>query len=432
MKLLTRYNRVNLITTIVIMLITGFAYYQAISWVLTRQKDKDLEDEEMEIFEYVALNHSLPQTFETKHQQITFSEAKPNSIKREFVDTVYFKKWDKHNPKRNKYHAAGDYEPGLGLITSVTVADKYYKIQIIESKVETEDLLQVIFYITIGVIVLLLVILFATNRLILNRLWKPFYGLMQELKMFNIADPATIPQINTSIDEFKDLNTVVTDMTAKAKTDYLALKNFTENASHELLTPIAVINSKLDTLIQTDNFSERQSKLLSDLYSGVSRLNRLNQSLLLLVKIENRILQDQQLINLRELVEDMIAQFEEIFHDKEIKLTYSLDEKAIYANRYLMEILLSNLITNAIRHNYVGGEITINLTNETFTIKNTGENAPLPGEKIFTRFHKSSGSEGSGLGLTISRQICENFNLALNYQYSAPWHNFIITFPTRA
>jgi len=386
----------------------------------------------MEIFEYVALNHSLPQTFETKHQQITFSEAKPNSIKREFVDTVYFKKWDKHNPKRNKYHAAGDYEPGLGLITSVTVADKYYKIQIIESKVETEDLLQVIFYITIGVIVLLLVILFATNRLILNRLWKPFYGLMQELKMFNIADPATIPQINNSIDEFKDLNTVVTDMTAKAKTDYLALKNFTENASHELLTPIAVINSKLDTLIQTDNFNERQSKLLSDLYSGVSRLNRLNQSLLLLVKIENRILQDQQLINLRELVEDMIAQFEEIFHDKELKLTYNLDEKTIYANRYLMEILLSNLITNAIRHNYVGGEIAINLTSESFTIKNTGENAPLPGEKIFTRFHKSSGSEGSGLGLTISRQICENFNLALNYQYSAPWHSFIITFPVQA
>src|SRR6202012_1444433 len=115
MKLLARYNRVNLITTIIIMLITGFAYYQAISWVLTRQKDKDLEDEEMEIYEYVALNHRLPQTFETKHQQITFSEASPNSVKREFADTVYFKKWDKQNPKRYKYHADGDYEPGRGL-----------------------------------------------------------------------------------------------------------------------------------------------------------------------------------------------------------------------------------------------------------------------------------------------------------------------------
>src|ERR1700743_2667676 len=139
MKLLARYNRVNLITTIIIMLITGFAYYQAISWVLTRQKDKDLEDEEMEIFEYVALNHHLPQTFETKHQQISFSDAAPHSIKRQIIDTVYFKKWDKANPKRYKYHANGEFEAGRGLISSVTVGGKYYKILVIESKVETED-----------------------------------------------------------------------------------------------------------------------------------------------------------------------------------------------------------------------------------------------------------------------------------------------------
>jgi signal transduction histidine kinase len=432
MKLLSKYNRVNLITTIIIMFITSLAYYQAISWVLTRQKDKDLEDEEMEIFEYVALNRHLPQTFETKHQQISFSEAKPNSLKREFIDTIFFKKWDKNNPKRYKYHALGEYEPGRGLISSVSVASKYYKILVIESKVETEDLLQIIFYITIGVIILLFVVLFATNRLILNRLWKPFYSLMQELKAFNIAEPMSIPKIDTSIDEFKDLNTVVADMTTKAKTDYVALKYFTENASHELLTPIAVINSKLDTLIQTDNFSERQSKLLSDLYTGVSRLNRLNQSLLLLVKIENRLLQDQQIINIRELTEEMIVQFEEIFNDKELKLTYELNEKEIYANRYLIEILISNLITNAIRHNYAGGEIAIHLTDENFVIQNTGDNAPLPLEKIFMRFHKSSGSEGSGLGLTISRQICENFNLVLNYRYASPYHNFVVTFPTQA
>src|SRR5947209_9729918 len=111
----------------------------------------------------------------------------------------------------------------------------------------------------------------------------------------------------------------------------------------------------------------------------------------------------------------MIIQFEEIFQGKELTLTYNLDDKEIYASRYLAEILLSNLISNAIRHNYPGGEIIINLTGDCLTIKNTGHNEPLPEEKIFTRFHKSSGSEGSGLGLTISRQICENFNFLLDY-----------------
>jgi signal transduction histidine kinase len=146
------------------------------------------------------------------------------------------------------------------------------------------------------------------------------------------------------------------------------------------------------------------------------------------VKIENRLLHDTQQINLRALVEEMIMQFEEIFNDKDLKLRYTLNDKDIYVSRYLIEILLSNLINNAIRHNLRGGEIIINLTAENLIIKNTGDNEPLPDEKIFTRFHKSSGSEGSGLGLTISRQICESFGFTLEYRFEAPHHIFTIKF----
>jgi signal transduction histidine kinase len=428
MRLLTKYNRVNLITTIIVMLITGFIYYQALSLILTHQKDKDLVVEEEEVFDYVKLNHHLPQTFESNDQQITFSEAVPGSIKREFIDTTYFKKWDKGDAhKKHKHKHGGWYESGRALISSVTVGDKYYKILVVESKVETEDLIRLMFTITIGVILLLLLVLLVTNRLILNRLWQPFYNIMKELRLFSIADAREIPKLDTNIDEFKELNATVVDMAAKAKHDYKDLKTFTENASHELLTPIAVINSKLDTLIQTENFSDRQSKLLNDLYGAVSRLNRLNQSLLLLVKIENRLLHEQQQINLRELVEEMIVQFDEIFQDKGLKLSYELDEKEIYASRYLAEILVSNLISNAIRHNYNGGSINIKLTDESLVIQNTGGDAPLPVE-IFTRFHKSSASEGSGLGLTISRQICESFGFTLNYKFEHPFHTFNIHF----
>jgi signal transduction histidine kinase len=427
MRLFAKYNRVNLITTVIVMLFTGIIYYQAISWILNNQKDNDLNVEEQEIFNYVKLNHRLPQTFESNDQQITFTPAKPNSVKREYINTMYFKKWN--DDKRHKQRKRdGEFESGRGLISSITVGDKYYKILIVESRVETEDLIRIIFFITISVILFLLLVLMIINRLILNRLWKPFYSIMNELRLFNIADNKEMPKLDTAIDEFKELNRAVLIMTAKAKYDYKDLKTFTENASHELLTPIAVINSKLDTLIQTENFSERQSKILNDLYGAVSRLNRLNQSLLLLVKIENRLLQDQEKINFRELLEEMIAQFEEIFQDKNLKVSYTLNDKEIYATRYLVEILLSNLISNAIRHNYNGGEINITLTNERFVISNTGEDRALPDEKIFTRFHKSSASEGSGLGLTISRQICENFNFSLNYQFQSPFHIFTIEF----
>jgi signal transduction histidine kinase len=270
--------------------------------------------------------------------------------------------------------------------------------------------------------------LLVTNRFILNRLWKPFYNIMKELRLFNIADTREIPKLGTDIDEFKELNTVVVDMAARAKHDYKDLKIFTENASHELMTPIAVINSKLDTLIQTENFSERQSKLLNDLYSAVSRLNRLNQSLLLLVKIEHRLMHERRQINLRELAEEMTMQFEEIFQGKRLKIACKLNDKEIYASPYLAEVLLSNLISNAIRHNYVGGEVVINLTNESLVVQNTGNETELNEEIIFTRFHKSSGSEGSGLGLTISKQICENFGFSLKYSFEGVYHTFTVGF----
>jgi len=415
MKLLTLYNRVNIITTVIVMVITGIIYYQAISWILNDQNDRALKVEEEEVFDYVKLNNKLPQVFESKDQQITFSEAKPNSVTREFINTNY---------RRDK----NEYESGRGLISSVTVNGKYYKILIVESKVETEDLIQIIFGITIGVILFLLLVLLIANRLILNRLWQPFYTILREIKLFNITDSREIPQTTTRISEFVELNRAAATMTAKAKYDYKELKTFTENASHELLTPIAVINSKLDTLIQSENFNDRQSKLLNDLYSAVARLSRLNQSLLLLVKIENRLLSDQQQINLKQLIDEMLIQLEDIFADKQITVTADLEDKEITGSRYLIEILLNNLIINAVRHNHAGGEIIIKLAPGSLTIKNTGDNAPLPDDKIFTRFHKSSTSDGSGLGLTISKQICENLGFALSYQFQSPHHTFIIKF----
>jgi len=429
MKLLTRYNRVNLLTTIVVMLITGIIYYQAISVILINQLEKDLVVEENEIFEYVSLNHHLPQVFKSNDQQITFTEASPGSVRREFINTIYR---NYNNVKYVKRHHHRDdeeeFESGRGLITSVTVGDKYYKVLIVVSTVEVEDLIKIIFGITAGVILLLLVTLYTTNRLLLNRLWQPFYDLLKELRFFNVTDNKDIPLGKTNIDEFEELNQAIIGMSTRVKSDYKELKSFTENASHELLTPIAVINSKLDTLIQTDSFSLQQSKLLSDLYSAVSKLTRLNQSLLLLVKIENRLLESNEHIDLKLHIEEMLIQFEEIFLDKELKVSSDLGEKELVTSTYLVDILLNNLLGNAIRHNHPGGEIRIKLTPESLTIQNTGRPEALKQDQIFVRFHKSTESEGSGLGLTISRQICENLKFTLNYGYKAPYHTFTVSF----
>jgi signal transduction histidine kinase len=424
MKLLAIYNRVTLLTTIVVMLITGIIYYIAIHQILINDVDKDLEVEENEIFEYARQNNRLPQVFESNDQQISFFDAAPASLQRHYVDTLYKLA---HRPGRRHHHGER-YESGRGLVTSVTTGGKYYGVLIIKSTVETEDLVKIIFGITIGVILLLLVTLFVINRLLLNRLWQPFHKLLKELRLFNVADSKEIPQISTGIDEFKELNKVMTSMSSRVKSDYKDLKTFTENASHELLTPIAVINSKLDTLLQTDNFSLQQSKLLNDLYTAVSRLTRLNQSLLLLVKLENHLLGGTQAIELRSVIEQLIIQFEEIFQDKGLKVRTELSSKELNTNPYLVDVLLNNLLSNAIRHNHKDGEIRIRLGNDRLAIQNTGEEMPLHSENLYKRFHKSNSSEGNGLGLTISRQICDNLGFTLEYEFLDGLHTFTIGF----
>src|SRR5262249_48226756 len=150
--------------------------YQAVSLILINQLEKDLVVEENEVFEYVNLNHHLPQVFKSNDQQITFSEAEPGSVKREFINTIY-RNYDNVKYVKRHHHRDDDeeFESGRGLITSVTVGNKYYKVLIVESTVEAEDLIKIIFGITAGVILLLFVTLYVTNRLLLNRLWQPFY-----------------------------------------------------------------------------------------------------------------------------------------------------------------------------------------------------------------------------------------------------------------
>jgi signal transduction histidine kinase len=415
MKLLTQYNRINLVTAVLILLVTGIVYYGAISFILNRQVDKDIKIEEQEVFSYINANKKLPPTIDYKDQKVVFYDV-PTPVKHHFTDTGFYNK---------KEH---DYEAGRALVTSALVGGVNRKIVIMESKVETEDLIKIIFYITIGVILFLLLVLFIVNRFFLNRLWQPFYNILGQLKGFSLSGNKEIEGIPSHIDEFAELNSAVTAMASRVKSDYKDLKNFTENASHELLTPIAVINSKLDSLVQTGDYNEIQSKLLTDVYDAVTRLTRLNQSLLLLVKIENRLLTDEQDIDLKPLIEGKLSELKELFYDKGLELNTSLNNKHIKASTYLIDILLNNLLSNAIRHSHVDSRVVVELGADKLMISNTGDGSALLNDEIFKRFNKSSNSEGTGLGLTISKQICDNYGYNLSYIYSNGLHIFSVIF----
>jgi signal transduction histidine kinase len=416
LKLLDKYNRISLITTILVIIITGVVYYFTISYILTDQVDTDLVVEEHEIFDYVKANQHLPQIFKSDDLKITFKQAGREPIKRQFVNINFWNEKDH------------DRESGRGLISSVVVNGVNYHITIIESKVETEDLIQLIFLITLGIILILIVVLIVINRLVIRNLWLPFYNMLAQIKLFNLTDHDSINALQTNIEEFKDMNQEISAMSTRVRQDYQELKSFIENASHELMTPIAVINSKLDTLIQTSNFSEKQGELINDVYNTVGKLTRLNKAMLLLTKIENKLINDQEQVLIKTAVDDALSQFQEIFANKQLTLHSQLANIQAITSKSVLDILLNNLLTNAIRHNIPGGDIFVTLDDEQLIIKNSGRPEALDPQQMFQRFHKAPESEGSGLGLTLARQICENYGLTLSYSYVEKLHTFTVSF----
>lgn len=417
MKLLTRYNRVNIAATVLVLLMGGLCYYFILRYVLIHQLDKDLKVEEQEVKDFVHLNNRLPNAANYKDQEVVYEPA-VTDIKRKIFSVNLYDKEDREDKQ------------GRRLIFTIQNEGKNYMVSITKSQQETEDLIQLIVILTLAIVVLLLVVLFIINRFVLNKLWLPFNNTLQQLKQFNLSNTAAIKPIDTSINEFKELNVAVTAMSNSVLKDYSALKSFTENASHEIQTPLAVINTKLELLMQAENFSETQMQYIQQIQEEVSRLSKLNQSLLLLTKIDNQQFKDSEKIDISEIINKHLSNYEELINAKGITLTKNIKGECIlFMNKTMAEMLVSNLITNAIKHNIEKGSIDINLNTNQLTVANTGSVLNTSPNELFERFKKDKvNSESLGLGLSIVKKIVDQYHFKVDYQYTNELHIIRIQF----
>ncbi len=415
MKLFSKYNQVNVIATILVLLIGSTCYYFIIRFVLIKQLDNALKVEETEILAYVKNKNILPEPTNYRDQMITFAGTE-KAVRRKFINITLFDS------------AHGENNPYRQLIFPVSADGKMFTASVTKSEVETEDLLLLIVLITVGVIVLLLLILFVANRVLLRKIWRPFYDTLQAISAFNISRREVIPENQSEIDEFKYLGAALSGMTGKFVKDYEVLKNFAENASHEMQTPLAIINSKLDLMIQDQRLDEKQMKPLQELYDAVGRLRKLNQSLLLLTKIENKQFIHGDSIRLRDIITAKLQQLEDMFIARRLHVKTDMEDVSIGLNSYLADILLNNLLSNAFHHNLEGGSIEIGLRPGRLVISNTGPPLSFDHSGIFERFKKSNYSEGMGLGLAIVKQICDSCNYNIEYFFHDNLHSFAIRF----
>lgn len=323
-----------------------------------------------------------------------------------------------------------DLEPVRILQTAFKHSDNYYQLRIISSLVEEDDLIEDSFWSVLWLFVILVSSIVLVNNLILRRLWNPFYELLNRLKVYRLDKDEKPIYIDTKVKEFRELQDASNILIRHAREAYNSQKQFTENASHELQTPLAVIGNKLELLLESDHLKDMDAKVIAEVIDIANRLTRINKALLLLAKIENKQFPEQELLSLNTLTKELSGHFEDYMEYKVIELSFEeLAELKVTMNTSLAEVLLVNLLKNAIFHNIHGGRISLQLTKDTLRICNTGSEKALHPEKIFSRFQKfSDKSQSTGLGLAVSKAICDFYGIKLSYDYSGNAHCFKVNF----
>ncbi|GAB2797915.1 HAMP domain-containing sensor histidine kinase [Rhabdobacter roseus] len=305
---------------------------------------------------------------------------------------------------------------------------RHYKITIQNPIYETEDLSMAVFTIFAGLIAALVLALLLVNYWLSNRLWLPFYKTLDTLSKFKINEAQPLTFAPTSTNEFQTLQTHLDQLTRLVRQEYASLKTFTENASHELQTPLAVISSNLEQLLQAPNLTQSQLEQIGGLLDTTGRLARMNQTLLLLTKIDNRQFGTVERVDFSKSLGEKLTLWEALIEHKGIKVDQQIEPGVdILVNPHLADVMLNNLLTNAIKHNLPNGRISVALCPQKLIIRNTGNPPTVPVGQLWERFQKDSTDQSSlGLGLALVAKICQSSGFQVSYEYAQGWHEVVL------
>ncbi|MFL5743790.1 MAG: sensor histidine kinase, partial [Niastella sp.] len=393
------------------------AFYVVLRAVLLKQLDASLRTEQTEIISYVQMHNKLPEVVNAYNQQITYVVT--NKLQ---PGTIYYSE-KATDPDSN------EMEWMRKLAFDIKVGDKSYRATITKSQVETEDLLQLVIIVGAGMIALILLAGYVINRMVIKRLWKPFYKTVEEVEQYQLAKQLALQLPVSGVSEFDLLNHQLISMTDRAQQDYQVVKEFSANAAHEMQTPLAVIRTHIEALMQDENVLQHHDKSIQTIGQSVNRLTRLNHDLLLLARIENGQFPLQEKIDLDKIILQKTDELAELLASKRITIQTQLTPVYISCNAHLAEVIVNNLLNNAIRYNKDGGIIKIELTSHQLTISNTSLLPALEKEKVSQRFyrHPDTKADGNGLGLSIVKQVCAVTGYTLQYDYQQGLHIFSIT-----
>lgn len=402
MKFLTKINRNYLFLFSHILLVLSISGYFILKSILKENTKEKLLSEASLVEKQIARTGQLPNL--NPLVEVVEVRVKPVNLPK-FSEKIIFNDLEKEQEAFIEYSSI--------IITN----NKYYSIKLREASVESEDLAASI---AASIFILLLatfVIAYVITRNLNKTTWSVFEQNLITIEDFDFRKNKSLQLLPSGIDEFDRLNTVVNNLTTKLKNDFITLKEFTENASHEIQTPLTIASLNLEEILQLELTEESFRKVVTAI-NAVKRLSALNQNLLLLTKIENNQFPASDFVSFNDLIQRKIDEFEPLLKERNIKVNFTSQSSfSVKMNLHLAEILLNNLLSNAVNHNVGNGFININADQDKVTICNTGLNKALDSKTIFNRFVKGN-SASHGLGLAIVKQICDSHHMQIQYTFS--------------
>jgi signal transduction histidine kinase len=420
LKLLTRSTYYFFVFSILAMIAAGFIFYFSIRAIVYNQIDDSLITEKTIIQDQIEETDLIPDFTSSFGHLIEVRLLDSPTISSQTIkDTIlYVAKSETYMPFRHLKFSAN------------TPGKTGYTINIYQVVDENQELLD---NIGMGMFILtlsLLLVSILTNYLVSKQILSPFFNAVNEAAKFDVLSDKKVKLPDTNISEFRQLNMVIENMTSKMRADYLNLKEYNENSSHEIQTPLAVIRSKLDMLMQNKTLNKESINHIKSINEAVNRLFKLNQGLLLISRIENLQFHETKKLSLKKYIENCLENYEEILQLKKIKVEFDFsDEGDVIMNELLADVLISNLLSNAVRYNKDGGFIICCIDSLNLSISNSGEQLDFDPLLLFNRFVKAGNNPQSvGLGLSIVKKIADHYKMPITYTCKGSVHEIKIEY----
>ncbi len=418
MNLLAKTTIFNLLLALIAFFIGGIWMYHTFRYEVQRETDFSLLETFWPVEE--AMGAGVP-AVELENRMVHIREIDhvlPGDTLYQFADTLA----PHPHPRVHK----NDY---LRLLTvSRNINGQWYEFKVMNVFMEQRDVRRITKNVLKDLFIVLGGMLIIFGILISKLLLRPFKETIEKIKSFNLQSGKlpTFPKTTTT--EFRNLNAFLKEMLDKNRKDYLTLKEFSENASHEMQTPLAVASGKLELLVESNDLSIEQLGLVQETQQALSHLSKLGEALLLLTKIENQEFAPQTSFNFSEILRKEVATFEELAAMKGLDFQKEIASSVqLRLDPGLARILVSNLLKNAIRHNNTGGWIKVELNENQLSVINSGPAPAVPTEQLFERFQKNSQTSKSlGLGLAIVKKICQVNGLQIEYHYADERHELVV------